>query len=225
MIYNSVLDLLTKGGYTIFVLIFCSILSLKVVIEKAVVFQGLKEKYLNDLKEKLMVSLATGDLKEAHYITKFTTWRWLFFTIKSPVTNVYKYIIENYKLPKEELQENALRRLDKELIKLERGLGILSTLGSISPFIGLFGTVIGIIRSFQALSVNEASSYLGVMSGISEALISTAAGLLVAVPAVIFYNYFIRSIKLSMPLMEESVEDLIRKLKSSSQKEVANAKV
>lgn len=213
MLFNSFLDLLSKGGYTIFILLFCSILSLKVVIEKAIVFQGLKEKNLDDLRNKVMASLSSNDIKEALYVCKFTSWKWLFFTVQSPLGSIYTYIFENYKLPKEELMDKAYRRLDRELVKLEKGLGILSTLGSISPFIGLFGTVIGIIRSFQALSVNEASSYLGVMSGIAEALISTAAGLLVAVPAVMFYNYFIRKIKLSMPLIEDSIAELIGKLK------------
>ncbi|MGE5683180.1 MAG: MotA/TolQ/ExbB proton channel family protein [Bacillota bacterium] len=213
MIYNSLLDLVMKGGFTIFVLIFCSILSLKVVIEKFIVFQGIKGKNLDELREKVLDSLASRDAKSAIHIAKFTSWKWLFFTVKSPLSGIYTYIFENYKLPKEELMDKAYRRLDRELVKLEKGLGILSTLGSISPFIGLFGTVIGIIRSFQALSVNEASSYLGVMSGIAEALISTAAGLLVAVPAVMFYNYFIRKIKLSMPLIEDSIAELIGKLK------------
>lgn len=222
MLYNSFLDLLTKGGYTILVLLFCSILSLKVVIEKAIVLQGIKDKYIDDLKNKVITSLSAGDVKETLYICKLTTWKWLFFTVKSPLANVYAYMIENRKLSKDDLTDGAFRRLDRELVVLEKGLGILSTLGAISPFIGLFGTVIGIIRSFQALSVNEASSYLGVMSGIAEALISTAAGLLVAVPAVMFYNYFIRKIKLNLPLMEEAITEVASKLKAAN-KESVNA--
>lgn len=230
MIYTSLLDLLSKGGYTIFILLFCSILSLKVVIEKAILFQGLKEKNLEYFRNKILSALSSGDIKEALFTCKYTTTKWLFFNVKSPLSSVYTYILENYKLPKEELIDKAYRRMDRELVKLEKGLGILSTLGSVSPFIGLFGTVIGIIRSFQALSVNQASSYLGVMAGIAEALISTAAGLLVAVPSVMFYNYFIRRIKLNMPLMEEYITDLIGRLKGgsnslASQKESINAQI
>lgn len=218
-----------KGGLTIFVLVFCSILSLKVVVEKFIVFQGIKTKNLDELRDKVIDSLASRDVKSAVHLCKFTTWKWLFFTVQSPLGSIYLYIFENYKLPKEELIDKAYRRMDRELVKLEKGLGILSTLGSVSPFIGLFGTVIGIIRSFQALSVNQASSYLGVMAGIAEALISTAAGLLVAVPSVMFYNYFIRRIKLNMPLMEEYITDLIGRLKGSNslaaQKESINAQI
>ena len=79
--------------------------------------------------------------------------------------------------------------LTRERLKFEKGLSILATLGANAPFIGLFGTVLGIIRAFAALgdSSGNASS---VMSGISLALIATATGLFVAIPAVIAFNYF-----------------------------------
>lgn len=213
MLFTSFTDLIAKGGYTILVLIVCSIVALKVVIEKSVVIRGVSEKLLDELKNKILSSIDSRDLKEASYIIKFSTSRWLFFTVKSPLSTVAQYIIENYRLPKDELLDAAYRRMDKELMKLEKGLGILATLGSISPFIGLFGTVIGIIRSFQALALNEASGYLNVMSGIAEALVATAAGLIVAVPSVMFYNYFSKKIKHSIPQLEEAIDDIVRKLK------------
>ncbi|MGE5364388.1 MAG: MotA/TolQ/ExbB proton channel family protein [Bacteroidota bacterium] len=213
MLFTSFTDLIAKGGYTILVLIVCSIVALKVVIEKSVVIRGISEKLLDELKNKILSSIDSRDLKEASYIIKFSTSRWLFFTVKSPLSTVAQYIIENYRLPKDELLDAAYRRMDKELMKLEKGLGILATLGSISPFIGLFGTVIGIIRSFQALALNEASGYLNVMSGIAEALVATAAGLIVAVPSVMFYNYFSKKIKHSIPQLEEAIDDIVRKLK------------
>ena len=107
----------------------------------------------------------------------------------------------------------AYTQLDKEIAKMEKGLGILATLGSISPFIGLFGTVVGIIKSFNALSVQDSSNYTMVMSGIADALIATAAGLLVAVPAVMFYNYFMKRLKLSMPLYDEAIQKTLRYIK------------
>lgn len=213
MLFTSFTDLIAKGGYTILVLIVCSIVALKVVIEKSVVIRGVSEKLLDELKNKILSSIDSRDLKEASYIIKFSTSRWLFFTVKSPLSTIAQYIIENYRLPKDELLDAAYRRMDKELMKLEKGLGILATLGSISPFIGLFGTVIGIIRSFQALALNEASGYLNVMSGIAEALVATAAGLIVAVPSVMFYNYFSKKIKHSIPQLEEAIDDIVRKLK------------
>ena len=74
-------------------------------------------------------------------------------------------------------------------LDLERNLGILGTLGNNAPFIGLFGTVLGIIKAFADLSHNQGGGAAAVMSGISEALVATAVGLMVAIPAVIAFNY------------------------------------
>src|SRR6266849_5260036 len=83
----------------------------------------------------------------------------------------------------------------EELTKLERNMGWLATTASVSPFIGLFGTVLGIIRSFQELGTQGSSSLRAVGPGISEALIATAVGLAAAIPAAIFYNHFGNIIK------------------------------
>jgi biopolymer transport protein TolQ len=83
----------------------------------------------------------------------------------------------------------------EELAKLERNMSWLATTASVSPFIGLFGTVLGIIRSFQQLGQMGSSSLRAVGPGISEALIATAVGLLAAIPAAIFYNHFGHVIK------------------------------
>lgn len=77
----------------------------------------------------------------------------------------------------------------------EQGLVVLGTLGNNSPFIGLFGTVLGIIRAFRDLSANMAEASGAVMAGIAEALLATAVGLLVAIPAVIAYNVFKSRVK------------------------------
>ena len=89
-----------------------------------------------------------------------------------------------------------------ERSKLEKNLNTLGTLGNISPLIGLFGTVIGIIRAFHALAVSGSAGPSVISAGIAEALITTAGGLVVAVPAVIFYNYFLRRVNTIMTDIE-----------------------
>ena len=210
----SLLDLIAKGGYVIFILAFCSLLSVKVIIEKYITFKGITEKVITDFMENIYNSLNSEDMKEALFVCKTSSWNWFIMKIKCPLANVVKYIIEHYKEPKNELEISAYNQLDKEIAKMEKGLGILATLGSISPFIGLFGTVVGIIRSFNALSINNSSNYANVMSGIADALIATAAGLIVAVPAVMFYNYFVKRLKLSMPLYDEAIQKTIRIVKT-----------
>jgi biopolymer transport protein TolQ len=78
----------------------------------------------------------------------------------------------------------------EELAKLERNMNWLATTASVTPFIGLFGTVLGIIRAFQALGMAGSASLRAVAPGISEALVATAMGLAAAIPAAIFYNHF-----------------------------------
>jgi len=82
-----------------------------------------------------------------------------------------------------------------EVSQMERSLSWLATTANASPFIGLFGTVVGIIIAFQGLSASQASSIQAVAPGIAEALIATAAGIAAAVPSAIFYNHFLNRIK------------------------------
>ena len=94
---------------------------------------------------------------------------------------------------REDIEKLAASTIDFETAKLQRRLSILGTLGSITPFIGLFGTVIGVMHAFKDLAANTAAAGGAsvVAAGIAEALVNTAAGLFVAIPAVIAYNYFL----------------------------------
>jgi biopolymer transport protein ExbB len=99
--------------------------------------------------------------------------------------------------------EDALAgTLTFEKLRLERGLIIIGTTASNAPFIGLFGTVLGIIKAFHDLSLQTDENAGAVMAGISEALVATAVGLLVAIPAVVLYNYFSRRVRESTGRME-----------------------
>jgi biopolymer transport protein ExbB len=88
---------------------------------------------------------------------------------------------------------------------LEKNLGILATFGNNAPFIGLFGTVLGVINAFHTLGLDASFGVNAVMGGISEALVATATGLFVAIPSVMAYNYFVRRIK-TLLLMREATQ-------------------
>jgi biopolymer transport protein ExbB len=90
----------------------------------------------------------------------------------------------------------------RERHRLERNLSYLATLGSNAPFIGLFGTVLGIIKAFHDLAHSGGGGPSVVMAGISEALVATAVGLMVAIPAVVAFNYFSRCVKRKMAHVE-----------------------
>ena len=106
-----------------------------------------------------------------------------------------------------EAVDRAVRSyLTEQRLRLEKGLPLLATLGANAPFIGLFGTVLGIIRAFAALS-DSSGAATSVMTGISQALYATAAGLFVAIPAVIAFNHFSNQLRLRLASCE-SMKDL-----------------
>jgi biopolymer transport protein TolQ len=91
---------------------------------------------------------------------------------------------------KQALERSLQLGVSEELAKLERNMSWLATTATVTPFIGLFGTVLGIIRAFQDLGMQGSTSLRTVAPGISEALIATAVGLAAAIPAAVFYNHF-----------------------------------
>ena len=106
--------------------------------------------------------------------------------------------------------ERAMNRAcGSEASKLETALGFLATTGSASPFIGLFGTVWGIMDTFKGIGARGSATLAVVAPGISEALIATAAGLAAAIPAVIFYNYYLNRIKTMTLEMDNFSSELL----------------
>lgn len=114
------------------------------------------------------------------------------------------------------LEKNGTRGLEEvfstiskiERPRLEKSLGFLATVGSNAPYIGLFGTVLGIMKSFQDLANASDAGQGTVMAGISAALIATAAGLMVAIPAVLAYNYFQKQVKTIFASLD-SVKEMV----------------
>ena len=109
--------------------------------------------------------------------------------------------------------ESSKRALERAIAvktaELKRGLAGLATVGSTAPFVGLFGTVIGIIGAFQALRTNETAGIGAVGGAIAEALVTTAGGILVAVPAVWLFNYFTNKVTSFGVEMENSASELV----------------
>ena len=109
-------------------------------------------------------------------------------------------------------REAMQRATATEIERLEQRLTSLATLGNISPFVGLFGTVIGIMRSFEAISATGSGGLASVSAGIAEALVATAAGLFVAIPAVIAYNHFVSRVKTHATEMDAATSELIARV-------------
>ena len=105
-------------------------------------------------------------------------------------TNVALAGLAAYDRGPDSVEDLIVGALGRERARYERRLGFLATLASNAPYVGLFGTVLGIMRAFRDLSVNMAEASSAVMAGIAEALLATGLGLFAAIPSVIFYNYF-----------------------------------
>lgn len=119
---------------------------------------------------------------------------------------------DSSEIPGEQIEasKRALERAEAIVhAELKRGLGGLATIGSTAPFVGLFGTVLGILNAFRSISTTHTSTMSSVAGGISEALVTTAIGLFVAIPAVMMFNYFTNKVEAFDVEMDNSSSELI----------------
>jgi len=138
----------------------------------------------------------------------------------SPLAQVFEDVYETYKRqtggsgpPKNitALERSAQTAASESITMLERRMTWLATIASASPFVGLFGTVMGVVRAFEGLGAAGSATLHAVAPGISEALITTAAGLFVAVPALVAYNQFAARLR----VFASAVDDFCRELLNS----------
>jgi len=173
------------SNWVLYLLAGLSILSWAVILERAVYFRR------NRLSSELLGGVITDPLRKGNYGEAKAVAR----TIGGFGGRVLAAGLEDPPSSPEVTNDRFQAAFLQERIRMEKGLSILGTLGNNAPFIGLFGTVLGIIKAFYDLSFNTSGGPSVVMRGISEALVATAAGLFVAIPAVIAYNYFQRRVK------------------------------
>lgn len=171
--------------WVLWLLIILSVISLSIMIERAFFFARMRINF-SAFTDKLVKAMIDDKPDDAIALCKQHL---------SLETQVALRGFENRQRGVKAMKESMEGFLVGERQVLDRGLVILGTLGNNAPFIGLFGTVIGIIMAFKDLSSNPAGGAAVVMSGISEALVATAVGLMVAIPAVIAFNAFNRLVK------------------------------
>jgi biopolymer transport protein TolQ len=194
---SSIKELLHAGGPVLIILLLISIYSFALILERWFYYKR-KVISVSNLVKKIRKPLQEGDRKEALNIC---------LKSQSLAGNILANVIKG-----------SARRIDKDQIissiewttlSLQKHLGFLATVGTTSPYIGLFGTVLGVIRAFHDLSVYSSAGPSVVAAGISEALINTAAGLFAAIPAVMAYNYFVNKSNRFAKELEWAVEKII----------------
>lgn len=191
-----------KGGPVMWPLLALSILGITVIFWR---WWALRQAtsglvaFMSDLRHKLVSRDVPGAIVvcERH---------------KGPVAAIVKAGLLRYGRPKDELERALEDASAHELAELERGLPVLATVAMISPLLGFLGTVTGMINSFEALASVGLNNPAAVASGISEALITTAAGLAIAIPVQMAYNYFVTNVNSIVRSMESAAHVVIESL-------------
>jgi biopolymer transport protein ExbB len=168
------------ADWVFWILIALSVVSVAVMVERALRMSG-RSLDMEALGRQLFDRLSAGDLGGVRLVLA---------SVRSPESEVVLSGIEHFDRGPVAVSAAMAGARSRLRMDLERNLGILGTLGNNAPFIGLFGTVLGIIRAFADLAHNQSGGITVVMTGIAEALVATALGLLVAIPAVIAFNAF-----------------------------------
>ena len=177
----GILGMIQEGYYATYPLLFISIICLAIIFERMWALWGIAPKTAK-LADSLVPQLRQGKFNEALQATQARS---------TAAERIYHTLISGAQtMDRDHLLELDDERRYQEGLEFKRYIWVLATAGASAPFIGLFGTVVGILVSFQSMAIMGTGGFSVVAAGISAALISTALGLAVAIVAVIFYNYF-----------------------------------
>ena len=194
----------------VIILFIMSIWSIAVMIERYFTFRSAK-KQSREFAPAVAEALKDGKIEEAIMVSERYSKSHLAKVVVAGLKEFQAHTTSN-DIPGE-LIESSRRALERSAAitreELKRGTNALATIGSTAPFVGLFGTTIGIINAFSGMSKGEDTGIGAVAGGISEALITTALGLFVAVPAVWLFNYFTSRIEAFSVEMDNSSSELI----------------
>ena len=197
---GTFMKLFREGGPVMYPLLIFSLLGLIFIIERAIALRRAKinvNEFLAKIRKSLIVNRS---IKEAIKVCE---------DYRGPVPSIMKAGLLKYGEPKEDVEKTIENAALFEMGRLERNLVWLATIANVSPLLGFFGTVAGMIKSFDALAEAGLSNPGLVAAGISEALITTAAGLAVAIPAQLAYNFFMSRINKFVRDIETSTNMLL----------------
>jgi len=184
-IFGGFINFLIRGGPAMFGLLICSVVAVAIVIERLWFFAQ-QHTDTAGLLRQIGQKIEQDDLAGALRICDSN---------KGMLPKILRFGLERGRKGRADITDALSIALMKHLNALERNLSVIGTIAVIAPFVGLFGTVLGIIHAFDDIAIKGNSTPAVVAAGVGEALITTAAGLFVAVLAVIFFNYFKARIK------------------------------
>ena len=200
---DKIFSFLAQGGLVMIPLGICSFLALAIIIEKFIILR--KRKLINPEIISVIKNLTQPeDISLALNVTN---------SYKASLSRLVKIILENAHQPLEDIKEDVADQSRQEIHSLERGLALLETVAAIAPILGLLGTVLGMIKVFSMISLQGVGDAASLSGGISEALISTAFGLSIGIPTLVFYNYFLHKSQDIILDLENICNDLLRKIR------------
>ena len=203
----ELISIFLKGGIVMWFILACSIIGLTVVIDRYIVIRKAKINVpafmvrLRGMLKKKDISGAISYCMEE----------------KSPVANIVRKGLTKYKLGHERVKEAIENAGRLEVSKLEKGLAVLASISGIAPLLGFLGTVTGMISAFMTIEdLAGSANPSDLAGGIWEALLTTAFGLMVGIPALAFYNYFLSAVKKLVGDMETVANDVVDIIQDSS---------
>lgn len=179
------MSLMQQGGWDMWLLLLISVVGLAVVIERLVFF-ATQHGDTKGLLRAIGGKIASDDIDGAIKVCR---------SQRGMLPRILEFGLQRGEKNRADITDALSIALMEHLNSLERNLGIIGTIAVIAPFVGLFGTVLGIIRAFSDIALKGNSTPAVVAAGVSEALVTTATGLIIAVIAVVFFNYFKTRIK------------------------------
>jgi biopolymer transport protein ExbB len=199
-----------KGGVIMWFILACSIIGLTVIIDRYIVIRRAKinvPAFMVRIRGMLKKKDVTGAISYC-------------MEEKSPVANIIRKGLTKYKLGHERVKEAIENAGRQEITRLEKGLAVLASISGIAPLLGFLGTVTGMISAFMTIEDLAGSANPGDLAGgIWEALLTTAFGLMVGIPALAFYNYFLSAVKKLVGDMETVANDVVDIIQDSSSPE------
>jgi biopolymer transport protein ExbB/TolQ len=199
--------LIKIGGFTMAILLVISVVSVAIILERAIFYHRKSRLKRQDFMRRMRQELKRGGVNSAMKACRESD---------APFAEVVYAGLSFFDCSEKEISNNMERQVIIETVTLERFTSVIGTIGSVAVYIGLLGTITGILRAFHDVSISGSGGISVIIGGISEALSTTAAGLIIAVPAVAAYNYSMKKIDdfiKDMELAASETMDLISAIK------------
>lgn len=197
--FKNVIDIFLAGGPLMWPILICSLLAATIIIERLIFFKKIK------VDEEKLISRLKSTIEKKHYDEALSICE----NNPAPITNLMKAGIEHRNQSEQRIKDSIIDAANLEIPKLEKMLSALGTIANIAPLLGLLGTVTGNIQAFNIISGEKLGDLAALSGGISEALLTTAFGLIVGIPCVIFYNYLVTKVNHIILYLENKANELV----------------